>query len=144
MSPEDLRGVERDTLARLWESQDDTPPWSYLYTRPGYTSAWWYPWHDDNVSLGLERALGRDEVPANRVATCVSRAEDARWSWVVYVIPVEHDGEECHAAFACGPDHESVPAMLGVFETADEAWRSVRRAGAMGGEACDEVAVRHG
>ena len=134
MSPEELRGIERDTLARLWETQDDDPPWSYLYTRPGYTSAWWYPWHDDNVTLGLDRAVGRDEVPPTRVATCQARAEDARWSWVVYVIPVDHPSGPRFAALACGSDLDSVPAMLGVFETEMEAWRAVRRAGAMGGE----------
>ncbi|WP_293867355.1 hypothetical protein [uncultured Alsobacter sp.] len=130
-------------MARLWETQDDDPPWSYLYTRPGYTSAWWYPWHDDNVTLGLERAVGRDEVPATRVSTCLARAEDARWSWVVYVIPVDHVSEKRFAALACGPDLESVPAMLGVFETEGEAWRAVRRAGAMGGEDLPESSV-HG
>ena len=143
MSPKDLQSIERDTLARLWETQDDDPPWSYLYTRPGYTSAWWYPWHDDNVTLGLEQAVGREEVPPARVATCQVRAEDARWSWVVYVIPVDHDGGPCFAALACGPNLESVPAMLGVFRTEAEAWRSVRRAGAMGGEESDESPV-HG
>lgn len=134
MAGDEEQGLERELLARLWETQDDDPPWSYLHSRPGYTSAWWYPWHDDNVTIGLDRALTRDQVSERRVATCLGRAEDARWAWVVYVIPVEQDGERVYAAFACGADSSAVPALLGFSDSLERAWALVRRAGAMGGE----------